>query len=120
MLGVIRELGAKELAMLKESNVSDTLKILNLRKLLNVVVEEKARYEPHVIPIGERAEAVAQQYEERHIATQQALEDYEKLAEQYVYANEERQKLGLDANTFAIYVELRYDIPRSRLSKHRK
>ena len=26
-------------------------------------------------------------------------------------ANEERQKLGLDANAFAIYVELRYDVP---------
>jgi type I restriction enzyme, R subunit len=91
--------------------VSDTLKVLNLRKLLNVVVEEKARYEPHVIPIGERAEAVAQQYEERHIATQQALEDYAKLAEQYIHADEERQKLGLDANAFAIYVALGNDLP---------
>ena len=35
--------------------------------------------------------------EERHIATQQALEDYEKLAEQYIHASEERQQLGLDA-----------------------
>ena len=116
--GAIRELGAKELAMLKESNVSDTLKVLNLRKLLNVVVEEKARYEPHIIPIGERAEAIAQQYEERHIATQQALEDYGKLAEQYVYANEERQKLGLDANAFAIYcrITLRYSFSDTRAS----
>ncbi|GER88962.1 type I deoxyribonuclease HsdR [Dictyobacter vulcani] len=104
--GAIRELGAKQLLMLKESNVSDTIKILNLRKLINVVVEEKAKYEPHVIPIGERAEAVTKQYEERHIATQQALDDYEKLAEQYVHANEQRQQLGLDANAFAIFMEL--------------
>ena len=60
MPGAIRELGAKELAMLKESRSLIPSKFLNLRKLLNVVAEEKARYEPHIIPIGERAEAVAQ------------------------------------------------------------
>ncbi|MGH2506988.1 MAG: hypothetical protein ACRDHZ_06195 [Ktedonobacteraceae bacterium] len=109
--GVIRELGPQELAILKASNVSEIIKALNLRKLLTLVVEERAPYEPHVIPIGERAEEVAKQYEDRHIATQQALEDYEKLAEQYVHANEERQQLGLDANAFAIYVELRYTVP---------
>ncbi len=109
--GAIRELGPRELAMLKASNVSETIKALNLRKLLTVTVEERARYEPHVIPIGERAEEVAKQYEERHIATRQALEDYEKLAEQYVNASEERQQLGLDPNAFAIYMELRYTAP---------
>ncbi|GHO54778.1 type I deoxyribonuclease HsdR [Ktedonobacter robiniae] len=109
--GAIRELGAKELAMLKESRVSDTIKLLNLRKILNAVVQEKAPYEPYIIPIGERAEAVAQQYEERHIATQQALDTYEKLTEQYVHASDERQNLGLDANAFAIYMALRYDMP---------
>ena len=48
--GVIRELGPDELAVLKQSHVSDMIKLLNLRKLLKVVVEERARYEPHVIP----------------------------------------------------------------------
>jgi HsdR family type I site-specific deoxyribonuclease len=80
--GAIRELGPRELAMLRASNVSETIKALKLRRLLTVTVEERARYEPHVIPIGERAEEVATQYEERHIATRQALEDDEKLAEQ--------------------------------------
>jgi type I restriction enzyme, R subunit len=49
--------------------------------------------------------------EERHIATQVALESYEKLAEQYVHAYEERQKLGLDANAFAIYLQLKQSVP---------
>ncbi len=40
-------------------------------------------------PIGERTEAVAKEYEERHIATQEALETYEKLAEQYVHAHKD-------------------------------
>ncbi|MGH2509869.1 MAG: type I restriction endonuclease subunit R, partial [Ktedonobacteraceae bacterium] len=36
--GAIRELGPQELAMLKASTVSETIKALNLRKLLNVFV----------------------------------------------------------------------------------
>jgi type I restriction enzyme, R subunit len=109
--GAIRELGANELAMLKASQVSDIIKTLNLRKLLGVVAEERAKYEPHVIPIGERAEEIAKAYEERHLATQQALEEYEKLAEEYVHADEERQELGLNPNAFALYVELRRSLP---------
>lgn len=54
--------------------------MLNLRKLLNITDEERVKYEPYVIPIGGRAEVVAKAYEER-------------------------QKLGLDANTFAIYLQ---------------
>jgi type I restriction enzyme R subunit len=46
-----------------------------------------------------------------HIATQQALEHYEELAEQYVHAHEERQKLGLDANAFTIYMKLKQEVP---------
>jgi type I restriction enzyme R subunit len=76
-----------------------------------VVVEGRAKYEPHVIPIGERAEEVAKRYEERHIATRQALEDYEKLAEQYVHAEEEHNQLGLEPNAFALYVELSHYLP---------
>ncbi len=109
--GAIRELGANELAMLKASQTADLIKTLNLRKLLNAVVEERAQSEPHVIPIGERAEEIAKAYEERHLTTQQALEAYEKLAEEYVHADEERQRLGLDVNTFALYMELRRSLP---------
>lgn len=109
--GAIRELGPNELAILKASQVSEIIKTLNLRKLLGVVVEERAKSEPHVIPIGERAEEIAKAYEERHLATKQALEAYEKLAEEYVHADEERQQLGLDANAFALYVELRHSLP---------
>lgn len=109
--GAIREIGPEQLAALKQSSASDTVKMLNLRKLLNVVVEEQARQEPYLIPIGERADAVAQEYEERHISTRKALEDYETLLEKYVNAHEESTQLGLDRNGFAIYIELKQRFP---------
>ncbi len=105
--GAIRELGAKELALLKQSNTTETVKLLNLRKLLAITVEQKIRSQPYLQSIGERAERIIQEYEDRHLTTQQALDDLEKLTQEAVDAEEERQRLGVDANTFALYNALK-------------
>jgi type I restriction enzyme R subunit len=105
--GAIHELGVKELTALKESDTSETIKVLNLRKLLNTVVREEATAKPFLLSIGERAEALAQAYEDRHLATQEALFEFEKLANEYVESEAERQKLNLDGNTFAIHTALK-------------
>jgi type I restriction enzyme R subunit len=105
--GAIHELGAKELALLKQSDASEISKILNLRKILVATVEQNVRSQPFLLSIGERAEELAQQYEDRHLTTQQVLAEFEKLAQEYVEADAERERLGLDANTFAIYTELK-------------
>ncbi|WP_218104102.1 type I restriction endonuclease subunit R [Thermogemmatispora onikobensis] len=106
----VRELSIERLQALKNSRLSSLGKIINLRKLLSLTVETKARQEPHLVSIGERAEEVAREYEARHVATQQALDEYEKLAEEYLHASEERQRLGLNPNAFAIYQELRRQV----------
>ncbi len=107
MPGAIHELGPKELAALKQSDASDTTKVLNLRKVLANIVTTKGPYKPFLLSIGERAEALAQAYEDRQLATQQALEGFEKLAQEYVQADADRQQLGIDENAFAIYVTLK-------------
>ena len=98
----IRELGVKELAALKESDASDTVKVLNLSKTLAQLVADESAKKPFLLPIGERAEAVRREYENRQISTQQALAEFEKLAEEYVQADAEREQMGLDGNAYAI------------------
>ena len=105
--GAIHELGPKELEAIKNSDASDTTKVLNLRKILGVKVEIESVSKPFLLSIGERAEALAEAYEERQLATQQALLAFEELANEYVVAEEERRRLGIDENTFAIYKKLR-------------
>jgi type I restriction enzyme R subunit len=105
--GAIHELGPKELEAIKDSDSSDTTKVLNLRKILGVKVEVEAGSKPFLLSIGERAESLAEAYEDRQITTQQALLAFEELANEYVIAEEERQRLGIDENTFAIYKKLR-------------
>ena len=101
--GAIHALGPEELAQLRDSDTSDNTKILNLRKILSVTVQENGASKPFLLSIGERAQKLAEAYEDRQLTTQQALIDFEKLAREATEADVERQKLGLDENAFAIH-----------------
>jgi type I restriction enzyme R subunit len=109
--GAIQTLGPEELAKLKESDVSDTTKILNLRKILATTIAEDGLAKPFLISIGDRAQKLAEAYENRQLETQQALLEFEKLAREAVEAEAERQNLGLDENTFAVYKVVAVESP---------
>jgi type I restriction enzyme, R subunit len=94
------------LQAIKESDSADTVKVLNLRKLLAVLVEEEGRNKPYLLSIGERAQWVAQNYEERQITTQEALARFEALVQEANEADTRRQTMNLDENSFAIYTAL--------------
>lgn len=101
--GAIHALGPEELAKLRDSDTSDNTKILNLRKILAVTVQDSGAAKPFLLSIGERAEKLAERYEDRQLTTQQALLEFQKLAREATEADAERQRLGLDENTFAIH-----------------
>ena len=103
---VIYEIGEQELAVLRESDSPDTVKVLNLRKLLADLVDEQVAARPYLLSIGERAEAVAADFEARQTDTQDALNRFEKLMQEVVAADARRQQLHLDENAFAIYTAL--------------
>lgn len=101
--GAIHALGPEELAELRDSDTSDNTKILNLRKILAVTVQDSGASKPFLLSIGERAEKLAEAYGDRQLTTQQALLDFQKLAREATDADAERQRLGLDENSFAIH-----------------
>ena len=101
--GSIQELNANTLREIKGSYVSDTVKVLNLRKILHKTVTEEGRSKPFLISIGERAEELADAYENRLLTTQQALIEFENLADKYTQASRERAQMGLDENAYAVY-----------------
>jgi type I restriction enzyme R subunit len=96
---------------LKQGDLSNTAKLLNLRKLIIQLVAGEGATKPFLRPIGERAEELAKAYEERRLATEAALAEFLRLAEEYVEADVTREAMGVDANTFAIYVTLQHFIP---------
>ena len=101
--GSIQELNANTLREIKGSYVSDKVKVLNLRKILHKTVTEGSRSKPFLISIGERAEALTEAYENRQLITQQALTEFEKLADEYTQASRERAQMDLDENAYAVY-----------------
>lgn len=105
--GEIAELGPEELEALKDSTTSDRVKVLNLRRVLATIVDRDGASQPFLVSIGERAEVLAGQYEDRQLTTQQALAAFEQLATEYVEADSERKRLGLNPNAFAVYTALK-------------
>ncbi len=105
--GAIHHLGPKELAAIKRSSTSDRTKILNLRKIIAILARRDGPTNPILRLIGERAEALAQAYEDRQIETQETLARFEDLAKQYINSDGERKTLGLDENAFAIFTVLK-------------
>ena len=104
--GSIQELNANTLRELGDSDISDTVKVLNLRKVLRQVVETEGRSKPFLISIGARAEELAADYENRQLTTQEALAAYEQLATEREQETAERARLNLDGNAYAVYKAL--------------
>ena len=101
--GAIHELNADTLREVADSELSDTVKVLNLRKVLSKTVTEESRSKPFLISIGERADAVSEAYENRQVSTQEALAEFERFAEECNQATIETARLNLDDNAYAIY-----------------
>lgn len=87
---------------LTQAEKPDTVKVFNLLRELHRLVEAKGREAPHLIPIGERAEALRRAFEERQLSSQQALAELEGLVRQLKEAEEERRKTRLSKEAFAV------------------
>ncbi len=103
----IQELNANTLKKTHESQMSDTMKVLNLRKLLQKKVTDESRSKPFLISIGERAEVITEAYENRQLTTQQVLLEFGELAEGFERASIERIQMDLDENAYAVYTILK-------------
>ena len=103
----VYELRSDTLQKIDQSEASDTVKVLNLQKALHHTVTSECSSKPFLISIGERAEAVAEAYENRQVATHDVLAEFRKLAEEYARAARESARLDLDDNTFAVYTVLK-------------
>lgn len=103
----IYELNETTLKELNQSDVSDTVKVMNLRKALRQTVTKDGESKPFLIPIGERAEETIESYDNRQLGTKDALTKFMKLAEEISLAEREQNKMELGDNAFAVYTVLK-------------
>jgi type I restriction enzyme R subunit len=102
-------LTAAALEKIAAANQPDTVKVFNLLKAIHDMVEEKSRGEPYLISIGDRAELIAQMFEERQLTTQGALEQLERLVAELKEAEKSRDETGLSPEGFAVYWFLKHE-----------
>ena len=103
----VYELNETTLEEIDQSDASDTVKVLNLAKVLRQKVTDESTSQPFLIPIGERAEAAIEAYENRQSGTQDTLAEFMRLAAEYANAAREQDQMDLDNNTYAVYTILR-------------
>lgn len=103
----VYELNETTLREMDQSDASDTVKVLNLVKILRQKVKDEATSQPFLVSLGERAETTIAAYENRQSETQDTLAEFMKIASEYASAARESQQLGMDGNTFAVYTVLR-------------
>ena len=89
--------------VLADTDKPDTVKVFNLVKVLEQNVRQRAKEAPYLRPIGERAEQIARQFNERQLDTQDALDELQKLRQEIDDADARRQETDLTIDGFSTY-----------------
>jgi type I restriction enzyme, R subunit len=105
----VYEINDKLLEVLAGDDTPDTVKIFNLHKTIQALIERLANQAPYLLSIGERAEKIIEAYQFGLRATQEALAEFEELIREINLAEDERASLNLKPEAFAIYWMLNRD-----------
>ena len=96
------EINEQAIEYIKKKSDNDNTKVINLIKSIEKIADENSD-DPFLIGIKERAEAVEENYENRQLGTQEALEEIRRLYEEDLKRRKEQAEKGFDGLTFFIY-----------------
>jgi type I restriction enzyme, R subunit len=105
----IYEINEHLLERLARDDTPDTVKIFNLHKSIQELINRQGNQAPYLYAIGERAEAVIRAFQERQKATLEALADLEKMIADIIQAEVERVALNLSPDAFVVYFLLKQE-----------
>ncbi|MBP8746034.1 MAG: hypothetical protein KBH86_13030, partial [Syntrophorhabdus sp.] len=91
------------LKALKDSRSSTNTRVINLINGVIKTVVEEGDENPYLKPIGERAEAIREAFDNRQVTALDALKRIEAIINEILEARRQQEKTGFDMNTFTIY-----------------
>ncbi len=103
----IYKLDEELLEKIEKSNSSDIEKVFNLVRAIEKAVEKEGDKQLYLIAIGEKAEAIVEQFKKRQITTQEALEKLKSFTDEATQAKKERAEKNIPDDVFAIYWTLK-------------
>lgn len=99
----VYEINEDTLKQIAASGKPDAVKVFNLLKSLRHAISQKADIAPYLLSIGEMAERIAKEYQQRQISTQEALRRLEELVREFNEAERSREEKQLPREAFAVY-----------------
>ena len=96
------EINSRTVDYIKSKGENDNTKIINLVKTIEKIAEDEST-DPYLIMVSERARAVQENYEDRQITTQAALDELLALIEENTKRKQEQTEKGFDGLTFFVY-----------------
>jgi len=102
----VYDIDENTLAKLKQKGGSDNRKVINLKKSVLKHISDNQDDQPYLISIGDKAEAVIEQYDDRQLSTQVALKRLEKIIEEINQAKKEQEEKKL-GSAFTVYWHLK-------------
>jgi len=110
------ELGVEALEALLRASKPDVVKVFNLLREVQRLVEDYKRESAFLISIGERAEALRQAFEARQKETQEILQELAQLIQRLKEAPEEARQSGLSQRAFALawWAETQKGLPQAK------
>jgi len=110
------ELGVEALEALLRASKPDVVKVFNLLRVVQRLVEDYKRESAFLISIGERAEALRQAFEARQKETQEILQELAQLIQRLKEAPEEVRRSGLSQRAFALawWAETQKGLPQAK------
>jgi len=102
--GAVYLLGVEHLDALAAEERPDIIKVFNLLKEIQDIVERQGEQQPYLLSIGERAEEIARAFRERQSTTQQTLQMLlEGPVREIREAEAARRQSDLDPESFAVF-----------------
>lgn len=95
------------LSKIEEEGESDTEKIFNLLKGFEAKIQEEGDKNPILIPIGEKADKIAQQYKNRQRNSQETIEALKELLREYQESVKAQQEKNMSVDIFMVYWQLK-------------
>ena len=99
------EINEETIKKIKATHENDNTRVINLIKSIETIADDNSD-DPFLIGLKERAEIVEENYENRQISTQKALEEIQSLYQADIRRRKEQAERGYDGLTFFVYQSL--------------
>ena len=99
------EINEETIKKIKATHENDNTRVISLIKSIETIADDNSD-DPFLIGLKERAEIVEENYENRQISTQKALEEIQSLYQADIRRRKEQAERGYDGLTFFVYQSL--------------